>query len=43
MAAARFLIGMDVGSTTVKAVVVDLASDRILWQDYHRQDRKSVV
>jgi activator of 2-hydroxyglutaryl-CoA dehydratase len=38
--AARFLIGMDVGSTTVKAIVVDFASDRILWQDYHRHETK---
>ncbi len=38
--AARFLIGMDVGSTTVKAIVVDLASDTILWQDYHRHETK---
>jgi activator of 2-hydroxyglutaryl-CoA dehydratase/predicted nucleotide-binding protein (sugar kinase/HSP70/actin superfamily) len=40
MAATRFLIGMDVGSTTVKAVVVDLASDAILWRDYHRHETK---
>jgi len=30
------MIGMDVGSTTVKAVVVDPATDEILWQDYQR-------
>ncbi len=30
------MIGMDVGSTTVKAVVVDTATDEILWQDYRR-------
>src|SRR5579883_396842 len=36
----HFLIGMDVGSTTVKAVVIDEASDRILWQDYQRHDTK---
>ena len=35
-----FLIGMDVGSTTVKAVVMDAASDEILWHDYHRHDTK---
>ncbi len=28
----HFLIGMDVGSTTVKAVVIDAATDQILWQ-----------
>jgi predicted CoA-substrate-specific enzyme activase len=34
------LIGMDVGSTTVKAVVVDAVTDRILWRDYQRHDTK---
>ena len=28
------IVGMDVGSTTVKAVVVE--DDRVLWQDYQR-------
>ena len=28
----HFLIGMDVGSTTVKAVVIDAANDQILWR-----------
>ncbi|MBM3773535.1 MAG: CoA activase [Acidobacteria bacterium] len=36
----RFLVGMDVGSTTVKAVVIDAATDRILWSDYQRHDTK---
>jgi predicted CoA-substrate-specific enzyme activase len=36
----NFFIGLDVGSTTVKAVVVDAATDEILWQDYHRHDTK---
>jgi predicted CoA-substrate-specific enzyme activase len=31
---------MDVGSTTVKAVVIDAASDQILWSDYQRHDTK---
>ncbi|MGA2742406.1 MAG: BadF/BadG/BcrA/BcrD ATPase family protein, partial [Bryobacteraceae bacterium] len=35
----QFFIGMDVGSTTVKAVVVDQA-DKILWSDYQRHDTK---
>jgi predicted CoA-substrate-specific enzyme activase len=35
-----FLIGMDVGSTTVKAVVMDAASDEIVWRDYQRHDTK---
>src|SRR5579871_3952828 len=36
----RFLVGLDVGSTTVKAVVVDAASDAVLWQDYQRHETK---
>jgi predicted CoA-substrate-specific enzyme activase len=35
-----FLVGLDVGSTTVKAVVVDAASDAVLWQDYQRHETK---
>src|SRR5580693_392446 len=34
------MIGLDVGSTTVKAVVVNPADDTILWQDYQRHDTK---
>lgn len=33
-------IGFDVGSTTVKAVVMDIDEDRILWSDYQRHDTK---
>ncbi|MBM3810990.1 MAG: CoA activase [Acidimicrobiia bacterium] len=33
-------IGLDVGSTTVKAVVVDIATDQIIWSDYQRHDTK---
>ncbi|MGO9710376.1 MAG: BadF/BadG/BcrA/BcrD ATPase family protein [Polyangiaceae bacterium] len=33
-------IGMDVGSTTVKAVVVDPATKQILWSDYQRHHTK---
>src|SRR5436309_15129804 len=36
----HYLIGMDVGSTTVKAVVVDEATDKIVWSDYQRHDTK---
>ena len=36
----KFLVGLDVGSTTVKAVVVDSATDRVLWQDYQRHETK---
>src|SRR5438105_12553788 len=35
-----FLVGLDVGSTTVKAVVVDSATDEVLWQDYQRHETK---
>lgn len=33
-------IGFDVGSTTVKAIVVDIDTDKILWSDYQRHDTK---
>src|SRR5262245_31601078 len=33
-------IGIDVGSTTVKAVAVDPASHRILWSDYQRHQTR---
>src|SRR3984885_3864851 len=36
----KFLVGLDVGSTTVKATVVDSATDEILWQDYPRHATK---
>ena len=36
----QFLVGLDVGSTTVKAVVVDAATDKVLWQDYQRHETK---
>ncbi|MGB7150040.1 MAG: BadF/BadG/BcrA/BcrD ATPase family protein, partial [Terriglobales bacterium] len=36
----QFLIGLDVGSTTVKATVVNAATDEILWQDYQRHETK---
>ncbi|MBI5647986.1 MAG: CoA activase [Ignavibacteriae bacterium] len=35
-----YLVGLDVGSTTVKAVVIDEASDAILWSDYQRHETK---
>jgi predicted CoA-substrate-specific enzyme activase len=40
MAVTRFLIGMDVGSTTVKAVVVDSSTDAMVWRDYQRHETK---
>src|ERR1700739_3933281 len=36
----KFLVGLDVGSTTVKATVVNAATDQILWQDYQRHETK---
>ena len=36
----EFLVGLDVGSTTVKATVVEAATDQILWQDYQRHETK---
>ena len=40
MTGQRLFVGLDVGSTTVKAVVVDPAKDEILWKDYQRHDTK---
>src|ERR1043165_2790025 len=34
------VLGIDVGSTTVKAVVVDSVSHAILWSDYQRHQTK---
>ncbi len=36
----QFLVGLDVGSTTVKAIVVDAATDTTLWQDYQRHETR---
>src|ERR1044071_8412209 len=36
----HFLIGMDVGSTTVKSTVIDAATDEIVWRDYQSHDTK---
>src|SRR5919199_3612631 len=36
----KLYIGLDIGSTTVKAVVVDPVKDEILWKDYQRHDTK---
>jgi predicted CoA-substrate-specific enzyme activase len=36
----RYMVGLDVGSTTVKALVIDVATDQIVWQDYQRHDTK---
>ncbi len=36
----EFMVGLDVGSTTVKSTVVDAATDKVLWQDYQRHETK---
>ena len=36
----HFLVGMDVGSTTVKAVAVDTQGNEIVWQDYQRHETR---
>src|SRR5262245_11498013 len=36
----NILVGMDVGSTTVKAVAVDSATDQMIWSDYQRHETK---
>jgi predicted CoA-substrate-specific enzyme activase len=38
--AARYLVGLDVGSTTVKAVIEDSQSRRIVWRDYRRHEMR---
>src|SRR5271163_1952345 len=37
---ARFMVGLDVGSTTVKAIVAESETDKIVWQDYQRHETK---
>ncbi len=34
------MVGLDIGSTTVKALVVEAEGGRILWQDYQRHDTR---
>lgn len=36
----RYYLGIDVGSTTVKMVLVDSLNDEILWRDYQRHEAK---
>jgi activator of 2-hydroxyglutaryl-CoA dehydratase/predicted nucleotide-binding protein (sugar kinase/HSP70/actin superfamily) len=40
MANGRLVIGMDVGSTTVKAVVIDPVTKDVRWSDYQRHHTK---
>jgi activator of 2-hydroxyglutaryl-CoA dehydratase/predicted nucleotide-binding protein (sugar kinase/HSP70/actin superfamily) len=36
----RFLVGLDVGSTTIKAVAVEAGSAAIAWKDYRRHETR---
>src|SRR5713226_911916 len=36
----ELMVGLDVGSTTVKAVVVRRENDHMIWQDYQRHETK---
>jgi predicted CoA-substrate-specific enzyme activase len=36
----EYIVGLDVGSTTVKAVVVNNSSDEIVWRDYQRHETR---
>jgi predicted CoA-substrate-specific enzyme activase len=36
----QYLVGLDVGSTTVKAVAIDAATDEMVWADYQRHETK---
>ncbi len=36
----RYLVGLDVGSTTVKAVLVDAAGHDVVWKDYQRHETR---
>ena len=36
----RYMVGLDVGSTTVKAIVAESTSDKVVWQDYQRHETK---
>ena len=38
----KFRVGIDVGSTTVKAVVIDDETDAIVWKDYRRHDTRQL-
>src|SRR6202008_2187574 len=36
----QYMVGLDVGSTTVKAIVAETGSDKVVWQDYQRHETK---
>ncbi len=35
-----YMVGLDIGSTTVKAVVFDLRTDQIIWRNYQRHETR---
>jgi len=35
-----YYVGVDVGSTTVKSVIVDAVTDQMVWSDYQRHETK---
>jgi predicted CoA-substrate-specific enzyme activase len=42
VSAVKFIAGIDVGSTTVKAVVSDAETDAIVWKDYRRHETRQL-
>ncbi len=36
----RYRVGIDIGSTTIKGVVLDAETDRVLWRDYRRHETR---
>ncbi len=42
MSVPKFLAGIDVGSTTVKAVVLEAETGSILWKDYRRHETRQI-
>jgi predicted CoA-substrate-specific enzyme activase len=36
----QYCVGLDIGSTTIKAVVVEAASKQLLWKDYRRHENQ---
>jgi predicted CoA-substrate-specific enzyme activase len=40
--ALKYIAGIDVGSTTVKAVVADAETDTVLWKDYRRHETRQL-
>ncbi len=36
----RFAVGLDVGSTTIKGVVIDTRDGQIVWRDYQRHETR---